>query len=220
MNNTPKTVLVVDDHPVFRNGLVQLIESDLHFKVVGQTDTPAEAITLYDLHKPDVSIVDVSLRDSSSGLDLVKTLKEQNPDIAILVLSMHSEDFYAERALRAGAKGYVMKEQASEDIIRALKTVVEGQIYLSSKMMNRLFSKTFGKHKEISLSPIDALSDREMEVLQMLSDGRGVKEIAFSLGLSHKTVETHRSHIMHKIGLKNSNELLQFAIHWKLGKQV
>ncbi|MDL5057830.1 response regulator transcription factor [Geitlerinema calcuttense NRMC-F 0142] len=211
--------MLVDDHPVFRNGLKTLITSDPDFEVVAETDNTSEAFGLYESLKPDICVVDVTLKDSS-GLDLVKTIRDRHSDAKILVLSMHSEDFYAERALKAGAKGYVMKEQASEDIINALRAIAKDQIYLSQRMMNRLFSKTYGQKKDLSLSPIDSLTDRELEVLQMISDGKSVKEIAFALGLSHKTVETHRSHIMHKLGIGTSNELLQFAIHWKIDHQA
>jgi len=210
--------MIIDDHPIFRNGLKLLIESEGDFQVVAQTDNTTEAVSLYQEHKPDISIVDVTLKDSS-GLDLVKSLREYDPEARILVLSMHSEDFYAERALKAGAKGYIMKEQASVDIVNALRAISINQIYLSQKMMNRLFSRTYGKKQDISLSPIDSLTDRELEVLQMISEGKSVKEIAFNLSLSHKTIETHRSHIMHKMGIANSNELLQFAIHWKISNQ-
>ncbi|MDZ4742263.1 MAG: response regulator transcription factor [Verrucomicrobiota bacterium] len=211
-------IMIIDDHPIFRNGLKLLIESEGDFQVVAQTDNTTEAVSLYQEHKPDISIVDVTLKDSS-GLDLVKSLREYDPEARILVLSMHSEDFYAERALKAGAKGYIMKEQASVDIVNALRAISINQIYLSQKMMNRLFSRTYGKKQDISLSPIDSLTDRELEVLQMISEGKSVKEIAFNLSLSHKTIETHRSHIMHKMGIANSNELLQFAIHWKISNQ-
>ncbi len=211
-------IMIIDDHPIFRNGLKLLIESEPDFKVVAEADNTPEALSLYKSVQPHISIVDVTLKDSS-GLDLVKILRESDEHAKILVLSMHSEDFYAERALKAGAKGYVMKEQASDDIINALRAVVKDQIYLSQRMMNRLFSKTYGQKRDISLSPIDALTDREMEVLQMISEGKSVKEIAFALSLSHKTIETHRSHIMHKLGIGTSNELLQFAIHWKIDHQ-
>jgi DNA-binding NarL/FixJ family response regulator len=163
--------------------------------------------------EPALVVVDVSLKDSN-GIELIKDIKVQHPDTTVLVLSMHDESVYAERALRAGANGYIMKQEASEKIIQAIRTVLNGQVYLSDKMAANVMNKLVGAKADVGVSAIDRLSDRELEVFTLIGHGRGTRQIAQKLHLSIKTIETYRAHIKEKLNLADATELLQHAIQW------
>jgi DNA-binding NarL/FixJ family response regulator len=208
-----RKILVVDDHPMIREGLAKLVDVEQDLMICGQAEDVPEALKAISETKPDIVVVDISLKQSS-GIELMKSIKAQYPKVPVLVLSMHSEDLYAERALRAGAKGYIMKQKASEELLTAIRHVLDGQIYLSDKVSKRLIHKLARGKAEISDSPIDSLSDRELEVFRFIGQGYGTSQIANELYLSVKTIETYRTHIKEKLNLANSRELTQYAIQW------
>lgn len=204
-------VFLVEDHPIFRKGLVQLINSEADFDICGEADDYIGGLDGVRKTKPDIVVVDISLKDSS-GIELVKDIKLHFPDMLILVLSMHDENIYAERILKAGAKGYLMKQEAPETVITALRQILAGKVYvsddISSKMLNRVVE---GKGSSDS---IDLLSNRELEIFKLIGEGHSTREIASMLNISIKTVENHRAHIKEKMNLANSIELIQQATLW------
>lgn len=167
--------------------------------------------------KPNLAIVDISLK-SGSGLDLIKSLQQRFPKLPILVLSMHDESLYAERVLRAGARGYITKQEATEKLITAIRRVLDGEIYLNEKVTSKILSRVTGTSPAKNLSPINRLSDRELEVFQLIGQGHGTREIAELLHLSIKTVETYREHIKEKLKLKDATALVRYAVHWAEGE--
>jgi DNA-binding NarL/FixJ family response regulator len=207
-------VLVVDDHPIVRQGLVQLINNEPDLAVCAQADTAHDGMKLIASEKPDVAIVDLSLADKS-GLEMIKDIKTRFPKLPVLVLSMHDEQLYAERALRAGALGYVMKEEATENVMTAIRSVIRGEIYVSGSMTGKILHHFVGgRPAETKINPVERLSDRELEVFQLIGQGRPTREIAEKLFLSVKTIETYRAHIKEKLKLQNATQLLQQAIQW------
>ena len=206
-------ILVVDDHPMIREGLVRLVDDEQDLAICGQADDAPEALKAISETKPDVVVVDISLKNSS-GIELMKSIKAQYPKLPVLILSMHNEALYAERALRAGAMGYIMKQEASEKLLAAIRHVLVGQIYVSDKVSKRLIRKLARGKTDMVASPIDTLSDRELEVFHLIGQGYGTSQIAEKLYLSIKTIETYRTHIKEKLNLTNSRELLQYAIQW------
>ncbi len=206
-------ILVVDDHPMIREGLVRLVDDEQDLAICGQADDAPEALKAISETKPDVVVVDISLKNSS-GIELMKSIKAQYPKLPVLILSMHNEALYAERALRAGAMGYIMKQEASEKLLAAIRHVLVGQIYVSDKVSKRLIRKLARGKTDMVASPIDSLSDRELEVFHLIGQGYGTSQIAEKLYLSIKTIETYRTHIKEKLNLANSRELLQYAIQW------
>ena len=206
-------ILVVDDHPMIREGLVRLVDDEQDLAICGQADDAPEALKAISETKPDVVVVDISLKNSS-GIELMKSIKAQYPKLPVLILSMHNEALYAERALRAGAMGYIMKQEASEKLLAAIRHVLVGQIYVSDKVSKRLIRKLARGKTDMVASPIDSLSDRELEVFHLIGQGYGTSQIAEKLYLSIKTIETYRTHIKEKLNLTNSRELLQYAIQW------
>lgn len=206
------TVLVVDDHEIVRLGLREVISHEPDMRVCGEAGETTEAMALAEQTRPDVVIIDLSLKNSN-GMELIKDLSARMPETAILVLSMHDESFYAERALRAGARGYVMKEQGTDNIIEAIRKVMAGQIYLSPRMSGFMLEKVAGRGPQ-HRTPESALSDRELQVFEFIGHGLGPTDVAQRLGLSVKTVETYRSHIKDKLGLKDAAALRQRAIDW------
>ncbi|MBL7140389.1 MAG: response regulator transcription factor [Planctomycetes bacterium] len=204
-------VLIVDDHPVVRQGLRILIQEEPDLVVCAEAETVAEALQAAGEHRPDVAVVDLSLKDAS-GLDLIKDLKVRHPEIASLVLSVSDENLYAERALRAGAKGYVMKEVATDGVIRAIRCVHAGGVFLSDDMKSRLLGRFVDGAPAEETSAIDRLSDRELEVFELIGRGQGTREIAAHLHLSPKTIETYRAHIKEKLNLANAAQLVQRAV--------
>lgn len=206
-------IILVEDHPIFRKGLAQLINNDRLMEVVGEAEDSLEALRIVKEQKPDMVIVDITLKDRN-GIELIKDIRLRFPDMLIIVLSMHDEKIYAERALRAGARGYIMKQEAPETILKAINHVLNDNIYVSNEIATRIFSMFFdGKSKEES-SPIDLLTDRELEVFQLIGQGFGTREIAGKLHISVKTVENHRAHIKEKLNLKSAIELVQQATLW------
>jgi DNA-binding NarL/FixJ family response regulator len=206
-------ILVVDDHPMIRKGIVSLIDDQEDLVICGQAEDAPEALKAISETKPDIVVLDISLK-SSSGIELMKSIKAQYPKLPVLILSMHNEELYAERALRAGAVGYIMKREASENLLTAIRHVLDGQIYVSDKISKRLLRKLSRGKADVVASPIDNLSDRELEVFQMIGQGYGTRQIAEKLYLSVKTIETYRTHIKEKLNLANADELRQYAIQW------
>jgi len=207
-------VLVVDDHPIVRRGMSQLIEDQVDLEVCGEAESATAAIEMMRTRRPDVAIVDLSLSDAA-GVGLIRDMRNWNPHLAVLVLSMHDEVLHAERALRAGASGYIMKHQATDRIIDAIHQVLRGEIYLSDRMKERLLHRLVGEQEKARpTSALAALSDRELEVFQLLGRGASTREIASRLCLSIKTIETHRDHIKAKLNLESGRELLRFAMSW------
>lgn len=209
-----KRVLIVDDHPLVRKGISSLITESPDFEVCGGADSRGTALDLADSSKPDVAIVDLSL-GSNDGLDLIKDWKVRFPDMAILVVSMHDELLFAERALRAGARGYLMKAQSGDLVLAALRKVASGEIYLSEGMANRLLRQSLQPGADPGGDVTSCLSDREMQVFQRLGDGQGPGKIAKELNLSVKTVEYYRDRLKDKLHIGTSAELVQFAVRWK-----
>lgn len=208
-----KQIVIVDDHPVVREGMERLLESEPDLKVCGSVGSVSEVLTLLQQVKPDLVLADMTL-PGRSGLELIKDLKALHPDIPVLVISMHDEKLYAERVLRAGGRGYVMKEVASEELINAVRCVLQGEIYMSSAAAQRL-AQVFAGHRESKETlPIQRLTDREFEVFQLIGLGQATREIAEKLFISPRTVDAHRAHIKEKLGLKDGNELLRFAVRW------
>jgi DNA-binding NarL/FixJ family response regulator len=206
-----RKIFLVDDHPIVRQGLAQLINSENDLAVVGQGEDAYQSIRAIRESQPHLVLVDVSLKDSD-GIELLKELKAQSPDLPVLVVSMHDETLYAERALRAGAGGYVMKQESPETLLAAIRTVLAGEVYVSSKMSATLLQHMVRGRNRGGGLPMDRLTDRELEIFRMIGAGRSVKEIADKLFLSIKTVEAHREHIKEKLNIKSSAELLRFAI--------
>jgi DNA-binding NarL/FixJ family response regulator len=207
-------VLVVDDHPIVRRGVSQLIQDQQDLAVCGEAESAVEAIEILRQCRVDAAVVDLSLSDAS-GVGFVRDLQKWQPGLAVLVLSMHDEVLHAERCLRAGASGYIMKHQATENIIDAIRQIIRGEIYLSEPMKERLLHRVAGRAAgEQSESPLAALTDRELEVFQLLGRGLSTREIASRLYLSIKTIETHRDHIKVKLGLESGRELVRFATSW------
>jgi DNA-binding NarL/FixJ family response regulator len=207
-----RKLFIVDDHPVFREGLVTLIEQVEGLTVCGQADNTAQALTAAVDLKPELMLVDIGL-PGRSGLELIKDLQAVCPETGVLVISMHDETLYAERVLRAGGRGYIMKQEGPEKILQAIRSVLNGQIYLSSRMSVRILD-AFSGHRDKSSSPISRLTDRELEILQLVGQGRDSHAIAEQLNLSSKTVDAHRTHIKEKLSLKNHTELISYAARW------
>jgi len=213
--NRPKQhrIVIVDDHPIVRQGLAQLIEQEDDLHICGQAEDAHEAIRAIRELNPNLVIVDISLR-TSSGIDLIKDIKAQFPALPVLTLSMHDEALYAERALRAGARGYIMKQEAPEEVVTAIRRVLAGTTYVSQGMAAKMVNKIVAGPGEKNASPVDRLSDRELEVFRLIGEGYGTREMAEKLYLSVKTIETYRAHIKEKLNLQDANELLRAAIRW------
>jgi DNA-binding NarL/FixJ family response regulator len=205
-------ILVVEDHPVVRQGLAQLINAEPDLVVCGEAETAADALKAVAAQQPDVVIIDLSLK-GTSGLELIKDVKVRHPRLPMLVLSMSDENIYAERALRAGARGYMMKEEATDKVLVAIRRVLTGQVYLSDPMAAKMLHQ-FVAGDPGANSPVDRLSDRELEVFELIGRGLGTSEIARNLHLSPKTIETYRAHIKEKMGLETAQELFQHAIQY------
>lgn len=208
-----KRVVIVDDHPPMRKGLAQLINQEPDLEACGEAGNIPEALQVIETLKPDVVVVDMALKDAS-GLDLLKDLKSRFPDLPALVLSMQNESVYAERALRAGARGYIMKEETTENVVEALRKVLSGEVYLSDKMSKKVLNQFAGKRADKDGASVESLSDRELEVFQLIGQGFQSREIAGKLHLSVKTIESYREHIKVKLNLENAAQLVQTAIQW------
>lgn len=206
-------ILLVDDHPLMRKGLAMTLETEPDLKVCCQVDSAEEALERLDEVNPDLAIVDISL-PGMSGLELVKHLQALRPGLPALIVSRHDETLYAERALRAGAKGYVMKLEAGDVIVEAVRRVRRGGIYVSPEINDRLLLGMATGQSPMSTSPIDLLSDRELEVFELTGRGLGTREISERLHLSVKTVESYRARIKTKLNLNTAAELMQHAVQW------
>lgn len=204
-------VFLIDDHPVLRQGLGRLIDDQLDLEMCGEAESPVEAMRLLPAAKPDVVILDLTLK-GGDGLELCKQIRDRFATLPVLVVSMHDESLYAERALKAGARGYVMKQEPQETVMTALRTVAKGEVYLSANMSAKLLRSFSGARSDSDLAPLDRLTDRELEIFRLIGEGQSVRTIAEKLFLSTKTVEAHKEHIKQKLNLKSSNELLQYAI--------
>ncbi len=213
---TRAQVLLVDDHPIVCQGLAALIDAQPDLLVCGQAADEPGAWEQIRTRRPDVVVVDLSLK-KGSGIDLIKRLRAEYPQIAALVLSMHDESYYVERALRAGAWGYLTKGEASDKVLIAIRALLEGKVYLSDRLSPTLLKKLLsGEPGDGADSPVGCLSDRELEVFLLIGAGLGAQEIAAKLHLSIKTIETYQAHIKGKLNLRDTRKLVQFAIRWAL----
>jgi DNA-binding NarL/FixJ family response regulator len=209
-------VLIVDDHPAVREALALRIGRQPDLEVCGEAADTSEALRLIADAEPDVAVVDITLK-TGNGIDLIKRIKDRNSDVRILVWSMHSESLYAERALRAGALGYVNKDQATDRIVEAIRRVLEGKIYLSETMADRLLRRAVaGQRREAAYSPLAALANRELEVFRLIGEGLKTADVAGRLHLSIKTVETYRDRIRQKLALDDGTALVHYATQWVL----
>ncbi len=212
MNHTVR-FLLVDDHPLFRQGLASVIGNVRRYKVAAEANTITQALSLLDSIEVDVALVDISLQQEN-GLELVKTLKTTHPEISCIVVSMYDEIIYASSALKAGAKGYVMKQEAASSLLDAIEVVLKGKIYLSKDMRERMLDTMLLGDSREEIDPVKLLSIREMEVLRLLGQGFGVSEIAQNLNLSVKTINVYRDNIRHKLSINDAGSLRRFAIQW------
>lgn len=210
---TKRRVLIVDDHPVFRHGISAMINAEDDLVVCGEAGSAPAALESMRRLEPDIVLVDISL-PGTNGIELLKSMKAERPKMPMLVVSMHDESLYALRALRAGALGYVMKAEALDLVLTAIRKVLEGEAFLSPKFSERLVFKAIRSLDEGLGSPVDKLSDRELEVLNLMGRGFGAQDIANELHLSVKTIETHRAHIKEKLDFNDSKEMVRFAIEW------
>ncbi len=210
---TQAKVFLVDDHPLVREWLSQLIQREDDLAVCGEAEDTQEALQKIEETKPDIVVADISLKNTH-GLELVKDLQVRLPLLPVLVLSMHDESLYAERVLRAGAKGYITKQEATKKILQAVRLVLSGQIYISEKMASRMVHKMVMGRAESQKSAIERLTDRELEVFQLIGRGQGTRRIASELHLGIKTVESYRARIKEKLKLEDGTQLLQHAIQW------
>ena len=208
-----KRIVVVDDHPLFRKGLEQLINSGDGFCVCGEAEAAAQAMDVLRKVKPDLAIVDISL-PGTNGIELIKNIRAEFPRLPVLVLSMYDESLYALRALRAGAQGYVMKQEALANVVNAIHEVFQGRPYLSPVMSATVIAKFAQGPGESNVSTVERLSDRELEVFELIGKGQEIRAIAKMLHLSPKTVETHRAHIKEKLNLENARQVARLAVQW------
>jgi len=212
-NENKTQVLIVDDHPVVRDGLTTIINHEQDLNVCGEADDAQEALKAVTELKPDVVVADISLKNSD-GIELTKSIKAGHPKLPVIVLSVHDESVYAERALLAGAKAYLMKDAVSENIVKAIRTVLSGEIYVSNTISKKFLHKIAGDKKGTTKTPIENLSYREFEIFRLIGKGFKASQIARQLHLSTKTIETYRSRIKEKLNLPNAAELLQYSIKW------
>jgi DNA-binding NarL/FixJ family response regulator len=210
---TRHRVIIIDDHPLLRRGMAALLSEQSDLCVCGEAENAKDALRAMRDLTPSVALVDINL-PGANGLELIKLMLAEQPKLRILVVSMHDETLYALRSLRAGAKGYLMKSEALEQIVNAVRRVAEGNVYVTPRFSERLVFKAIQSLEGGMGSPVDRLSDRELEVLRLLGKGLGTRDIAHTLHLSVKTIETHRAHIKEKLGFKEAAEMVRFAIDW------
>lgn len=208
-------VALVDDHPMVRERLSQLIKTQPDLVTCGEADSLVSAMELVARQKPDIAIVDLSLK-KSSGLDLIKELTARHPSVRVLVLSMFEENLYAERTLRAGARGYITKQEATDKIIEAIHVILDGQIYLNTKMSRAMLSTFVDGTRSRIEELVGGFTDRELQVFEFVALGMNNQAIASQMGIDHRTVETYRTRIKQKLAISNSKELLQYAMEWRL----
>jgi len=208
-----RRVLLIDDHPFMRAGLAQLINAQPDLVVCGEAGNPAAAFQSLAKIKPELVLSDLTM-PGRSGLEFIKDLKAALPDLIVLVVSMHDEVVFAERALRAGARGYIMKEAGGENLLAAIRQVLSGEVYVSPRMSSQILNNLSTRRPRGSTSPIEQLTDREFEVFQLIGQGKSTRDLAEQLHLSSKTVDVHRSHIKEKLGLKDATALIRHAVRW------
>jgi DNA-binding NarL/FixJ family response regulator len=214
-----KAVFVVDDHPIVRQGLTLLVNQESDLTVCGEAEEMHSALVSIFALKPDIVIVDISL-NGPDGLELLKNVRINSPRLPVLVLSMHDESIYAERALRAGANGYIMKQEATEKVLVALRRILSGEIYVSDKIANSMLQHYVRGANPSEHSSIAELTDRELEVFRLIGEGHGTRQIAEALHLSIKTVESYQAHIKEKLSLRSARELVQHAIEWSVREKT
>lgn len=210
---TAKKILLVDDHPMMRVGVTTLINAEPDLTVVGQADTAEQALTAIPQCNPDLVVTDMTM-PGKGGLEFIKDVKALYPELPVLVVSMHDEMLHAERALRAGARGYLMKEAGGEKLLEAIRKVLTGQPYVSERMASKIFDIFSGRRDTTQISTVEKLTDREFEVFQLIGQGLTTKAIAQRLNLSSKTVDVHREHIKEKLQLDNATSLIRYAVRW------
>ncbi|MFU8861969.1 MAG: response regulator [Cyclonatronaceae bacterium] len=206
-------IYLVDDHPLMRKGIAMTLDLEMDFEVCGQAESAEEAISDIPVKKPDIVVVDISL-PGMNGIELIKHLKALNPDLLMLVVSRHDEDMYAERAIKAGARGYLMKMEAGDVIVNAIRRILKGQIYLSEEINNKLLMGMMSGGQVGRSSPLEILSDRELEVFELIGNGSTTREIAERMHVSIKTVESYRTRIKIKLDISTGNELIKQAVQW------
>lgn len=212
-------VFVVDDHPIVRQGLSLLINREPDLLVCGEAEDALSALQAVATAKPDILVVDISL-NGPDGLDLLKDIRTRYPDLPVLILSMHDESIYAERALRAGAQGYIMKQEATEKVLVALRRILSREMYVSEPIANRMLQRYIGSPQAGSPSSVADLTDRELEVFRLIGGGHSTRQIAEDLHISVKTVESYQAHIKEKLSLRSARELVQHAIQWSITEKV
>lgn len=211
-------VLLVDDHPIVRQGLTLLINREADLMVCGEADGGFAALQAVVDLRPEILVLDISL-NGPDGLDLLKSLRLKDPALPVLVLSMHDESTYAERALRAGANGYIMKQEATEKVLTAIRRILRGEVYLSDELTNRMLQHLVHGSPSLKGTPLSCLSDRELEVFRLIGEGHATRQIADELHISVKTVESYQAHIKEKLSLRNARELVQHAIQWSVSEK-
>ena len=216
--NAKTRILIVDDHPMMRQGLAQLVNNEPDLAVCCEVENAHQALAVIDKARPDLVLADITLPDKS-GIELIKDIQAIHSGLAVLVISMHDESLYAERVLRAGGRGYIMKQEGGKKLMEAIRQVLSGQIYVSEKMSARIL-ESFSRRRSAGAdrSPVENLTDREFEVFQLIGQGKGTRQIAEKLHLSVKTVEVHRVNIKTKLKLQSATELVRFAVRWVEGQ--
>jgi len=212
-------IFLVDDHPLVREWLTHLIHQQSDLEVCGEAESAPQALDAVIKSRPDIAIVDISLKNGS-GIELIKNIRAAAPEVAVIVLSMHDESLYAERALRAGARGYIMKRETAKKVIAAIRRVLQGELYLSDSMRAHFAEKFVGEDPPATSLPINQLSDRELEVFQLLGQGYETRQIAVSLNISMKTVQAFCARIKEKLSLMSATELLREAVRWHDNQQI
>lgn len=216
--NAKIRVMIIDDHPLVRQGITKILEKEQDMEVVAETGNAHDAINLIARHEPDFIIADISLEGEVNGIDLVKAVRERFGNIRVLVLSMFDEAIYAERAIRAGARGYMTKKEAPNNVASAIRGIMRGDLYLTGGISGRIIDKLLHSTSDSNQTPVDLLTDREFEIFQLLGNGFGTGEIARRLNLSVNTIESHRKKIKDKLGIKKGPELVKSAVQWVLSQ--
>jgi len=206
-------VLLIDDHPIVRQGLALLIDREGDLSVCGEADGAHSAFHAIETLRPDLVVLDISL-SGPDGLDVLKEIRMKTASLPVLILSMHDESIYAERAMRAGANGYIMKQEATEKVLVAIRRILQGEVYLSDRLTNTMLQQYMRGVSPTKMSPLVSLTDRELEVFRLIGEGHGTRQIADELHLSVKTIESYQAHIKEKLALRNARELVQHAIEW------
>jgi len=206
-------VLLVDDHPIVRQGLALLIEREVDLSVCGEADGAHTAFHAIETLQPDIVLLDISL-NGPDGLEVLKEIRVKTGSLPVLILSMHDESIYAERAMRAGANGYIMKQEATEKVLIAIRRILQGDVYLSDRLTTTMLQQYVRGGAHTKSSPLLSLTDRELEVFRLIGEGHGTRQIADELHLSVKTIESYQAHIKEKLALRNARELVQHAIEW------